>query len=86
VAGGAAGRAATPDRFSVRRETRRHLAFGHGIHFCLGAPLARLEAAIALRQLLPLLPQVRIAAEPEWKPNMVLRGLEHLWLERVPAR
>jgi cytochrome P450 len=76
---------ADPDLFSVRRETRRHLAFGHGIHFCLGAPLARLEAAIALGQLLPLLPQLRIAGEPEWKPNMVLRGLEHLWLERVAA-
>jgi cytochrome P450 len=70
-----------PDRFSVRRGVRRHLAFGHGIHFCLGAPLARLETAIALRQLLPLLPRLRIAGEPEWKPNTVLRGLEHLWLE-----
>jgi cytochrome P450 len=70
-----------PGRFSVERGVRRHLAFGHGIHFCLGAPLARLEAAIALRQLLPLLPELRIVGEPEWKPNTVLRGLEHLWLE-----
>ena len=70
-----------PDRFSVRRDGRRQLAFGHGIHFCLGAPLARLEAVIALRQLLPLLPRLRIAGEPQWKPNTVLRGLEHLWLE-----
>jgi len=76
---------ADPDRFSVRREARRHLAFGHGIHFCLGAPLARLEAAIALRQLLPLLPRLRIRGEPEWKPNTVLRGLEHLWLEPAPV-
>jgi cytochrome P450 len=76
---------ADPDQFSVRRGARRHLAFGHGIHFCLGAPLARLEAAIALRQLLPLLPRLRIAGEPEWKPNTVLRGLEHLWLERADA-
>ena len=75
-----------PDLFSVQRGERRHLAFGHGIHFCLGAPLARLEAAIALRQLLPLLPRLRIAGEPEWKPNTVLRGLEHLWLaETTPA-
>ena len=72
-----------PDAFSVRREGHRHLAFGHGIHFCLGAPLARLEAAIALRQLLPLLPRLRIAGEPEWKPNTVLRGLEHLWVEEA---
>jgi cytochrome P450 len=70
-----------PNRFEVRRDTRRHLAFGHGIHFCLGAPLARLEAAVALRQLLPLLSGARIAAEPAWKPNTVLRGLQRLWLD-----
>jgi cytochrome P450 len=76
---------AEPGRFSVRREPSRQLAFGHGIHFCLGAPLARLEAAIALRQLLPLLPRLRISGEPGWKPNTVLRGLEHLWLEQAPT-
>jgi len=70
-----------PDRFSVTRGVRRHLAFGHGIHFCPGAPLARLEAAVALRALLPALPGLRVDGEPEWKPNTVLRGLEHLWLE-----
>jgi cytochrome P450 len=86
---GAAGRdsalGADADQFSLRRQARRHLAFGHGIHFCLGAPLARLEAAVALRQLLPLLPRLRVAGEPEWKPNVVLRGLEHLWLEEAGA-
>jgi cytochrome P450 len=75
-----------PDQFSLSRTVRRHLAFGHGIHFCLGAPLARLETAIVLRQLLPLLPRLHIAGEPEWRPNIVLRGLEHLWLEPVPSR
>ena len=74
-----------PDQFSVRRAAPRHLTFGHGIHFCLGAPLARLEAAGALRQLLPLLPRLRVAGEPQWRPSVVLRGLEHLWLEPVPA-
>lgn len=77
-----------PDSFEIRRDdARRQLAFGHGIHFCLGAPLARLEATVALRRLLPLLSRVRIAAEPEWKPNTVLRGLRQLQLvdARQPA-
>jgi cytochrome P450 len=72
---------ADADTFSIDRQVRRHLAFGHGIHFCLGAPLARLEASVALRQLVPLLPRLRIAGDLEWKPNTVLRGLEHMWLE-----
>ncbi len=76
---------ADPATFSVSRDLPRHLAFGHGIHFCLGAPLARLEASIALRRLLPLLPRLRLTAEPEWKPNTVLRGLDHLWLAAAAA-
>jgi cytochrome P450 len=73
---------AEPDAFDVTRGARRHVAFGHGIHFCLGAPLARVEATIALRRLLPVLAGRRIAEPPEWKPHTVLRGLEHLWLTR----
>jgi cytochrome P450 len=73
-----------PDSFRVTRRPGRQLAFGHGIHFCLGAPLARLEASVALRLLLPELPGLRVAADPEWRPNTVLRGLEHLILEPVP--
>jgi cytochrome P450 len=76
---------ADAERFSVTRDGQRNLSFGHGIHFCLGAPLARLEAAAALRQLLPVLPRLRIAGEPQWRPNIVLRGLEHLWLEQAPS-
>ena len=70
----------SPGTFDIRHGARRHLAFGHGIHFCLGAPLARLEAVIALRHLLPALPGLRVSGAPEWKPHTVLRGLEHLWL------
>jgi cytochrome P450 len=69
-----------PEVFDITRDTRRHLSFGHGIHFCLGASLGRAEAAIALRHLLPLLPECRMTQRPDWKPHTALRGLEHLWL------
>jgi cytochrome P450 len=74
-----------PDTFDIVHRARwhgarRHIAFGHGIHFCLGAPLARVEAAIALRHLLPVIARSQVAQPPEWKPHTVLRGLEHLWL------
>ncbi|MFE4870560.1 cytochrome P450 [Streptomyces sp. NPDC056682] len=70
-----------PDRFDIRRPPQGHLAFGHGIHFCLGAPLARLEGAIALRTLLERTPDLQLAAEPgqlEWLPGMLIRGVRHL--------
>lgn len=64
-----------PDRLDVTRETGRHLAFGHGAHFCLGAQLARLETALALEALLPRFPELRFADEPiVWGDNPVLRG------------
>ncbi len=65
-----------PDRFDVGREPNRHLAFGLGGHFCLGAPLARTEARIAFTRLLAQLPELRLVdVEPEWNRNTLLRGL-----------
>ena len=58
-----------------------HLAFGHGIHYCLGAPLARLEAQVAFAKLLARLPDLRLAvpaADLEWRPGVLLRGLRSL--------
>jgi cytochrome P450 len=67
-----------PDEFDPDRETIRHLGFGKGVHFCLGAPLARLEAAVALSKLTARFPDARLAAEPQYKPNLTLRGMSTL--------
>jgi pimeloyl-[acyl-carrier protein] synthase len=68
-----------PDRLDVGRPDNRHIAFGFGIHFCLGAPLARLEAQIALATLLRRAPTLALATErPEWRDSQVLRGLHAL--------
>ncbi|MCD7436969.1 cytochrome P450 [Streptomyces lincolnensis] len=68
-----------PHRFDIHRDTRGHVAFGHGIHFCLGAPLARLEARTALRSLLDRAPALTLDGPPgEWLPGMLIRGLRSL--------
>jgi len=70
---------ADPERLDLARAPNRHLAFGFGIHFCLGAPLARLEAALAFRSLLERIPALALAdAEPHWRPWLFFRALEEL--------
>lgn len=72
---------ADPDTLDLARSPNPHLGFGAGIHFCLGAPLARIELAESLAALLRLAPGLRLRAEPEWKPGFVLRGLRSMSVE-----
>jgi cytochrome P450 len=67
-----------PDAFDPDRQPLRHLAFGLGAHFCLGAPLARLEAAVALSAVTRRFPAARLAGEPTYKPHVTLRGMARL--------
>jgi cytochrome P450 len=69
-----------PDRFDIVRTPNPHLTFGHGIHFCIGAPLARLEGAIAIRRLAERFPRIRLAdnGPPGWGDSLVLRGIVSL--------
>jgi pimeloyl-[acyl-carrier protein] synthase len=69
-----------PERFDVGRRDNRHLSFGLGIHFCLGAGLARLEGRVAFEALLERAPGLRAAeeSEPVWRPGFLFRGVEAL--------
>jgi cytochrome P450 len=68
-----------PDRLKLDRDPNPHIAFGYGPHYCVGAPLARLEAQIAFPRLLERLADIRLADEPlEWSDNLVLRGVRKL--------
>jgi cytochrome P450 len=69
-----------PERFDITRRDPRPLSFGGGIHFCLGAQLARIEAAVVFETLLRRLPDLRLADpdHPRWRPSFVLRGMTEL--------
>ena len=69
-----------PERFDIGRPANPHVTFGHGIHFCLGAPLARLEARIAAVRLAERLPGIRLSddGEPQWHDSLILRGVKSL--------
>ena len=67
-----------PDRLDVGRTGLRHVSFGMGVHYCLGAPLARAEGQIAFDILLDRMPHLRLGGRPEWRPTLLLRGLRTL--------
>ncbi|MEU5048707.1 cytochrome P450 [Streptomyces sp. NPDC021096] len=70
-----------PGRFDIHRDARGHVAFGHGIHYCVGAPLARLEAKIAIRSLLERCPDLALDAHPAslaWREGLLMRGPHRL--------
>ena len=79
-----------PETLDIERADERHLAFGHGIHFCLGAPLARMEGQIALDTLIHRFPELRLAGPVDqlhWGhgDGLVLRGLSALPVVPGPA-
>jgi cytochrome P450 len=74
-------RFADPDTLDLGRLDNQHLGYGHGIHYCLGAPLARMEGRIALATLLTRLPDIELAvdaAELRWRGGLIMRGLRKL--------
>lgn len=80
-------RFADPDTLDLSRRDNQHLGYGHGIHYCLGAPLARLEGQTAIATLLRRLPDLSLAAEPEdlrWRGGLIMRGLRTLPVEFTP--
>jgi cytochrome P450 len=71
-------RFAAPERLDLTRTDNPHISFGAGIHFCLGAPLARVELHESYAALLNRVPRLTLAEEPQWAPGYIIRGLESL--------
>jgi unspecific monooxygenase len=71
----------TPEKLNLTRKENPHISFSAGIHYCIGAPLARIELAASMMALLEKAPTLTLAAEPKRKPNFVIRGLEGLPVE-----
>lgn len=67
-----------PFRFDVSRDPNKHVAFGYGVHFCLGAALARMEVSSFFAELLPRLTSVELAGEPQYMATTFVGGLKHL--------
>jgi cytochrome P450 len=67
-----------PDDLDLGRNPNPHMSFGAGIHFCLGAPLARVELEASFATLLRRFPRIELVEEPDWKPNYIIRGLKEL--------
>ena len=70
-----------PNALDIARREKSHISFGRGIHHCLGAPLAMMEGRIAFAALLDRFSSIELAAEPEFREQIVLRGVEELWVE-----
>lgn len=70
-----------PDSLDITRKEKSHISFGRGIHHCLGAPLALLEGRIAFSCMLNRFSSIRLLSEPERRPQVVLRGVDELWIE-----
>jgi cytochrome P450 PksS len=72
---------ANPNGLDLGRTPNKHIAFGNGIHYCVGAPLARLEGSVAFNLLLNRLPNLALAVSPdelEWNPTVLLHGMKHM--------
>jgi hypothetical protein len=74
-----------PFRFDVGRDPNKHVAFGHGVHFCLGAALARMEVSSFFTQLLPRLKSIALTDAPQYVATTFVGGLKHLPIRYSPT-